>query len=1016
MSGGNNGNGGDIFAWAGPRWYTIPSGRCFLDDLAQGLCQSLGHDLPSATILTPTRRGARLMAQAFSQQARGKALLLPQVRAIGDLDEGEPPFDLDALGLDLPPALSPLRRRFELARLIAEHYDGLGGGAPSGKLALELADSLAGFFDSLALEEVDASDKLDSLVRGEGADEYTLAAWAEHWQVSARFLAIAVRRWPQRLLELERMDPSQRQVVLIRRLAEQWRDRPPATPLILAGTTGSAPSTADLSNIVARAPMGAVVLPGLDLSLAEDAWRQIEDSHPQATMKRLLDRHRVRRDDVREWPASLDADRKARARRRLINEALRPAAATADWRDQIAALRQENDRAVEEGLDGLYEIHSARDEEAASAIALLMRETLETPQKVVALITPDLTLARRVAARLTRWGLTADISAGEPLSASLTGRFLLDLLALMDDPADPVRLLDLFHNPLCRFAGKSAIDTIDLRALRGATPSDAAMIATLLQGHEEALALWGDFTAHLAPVLTGFGDAPADLGATLTRFVQVAESLARDKGQVLWAGAPGAEASSLFSELIREGQGFAVRHAREFGDIVGALIRKAKVRTGGNFHPRLLILGAIESRLVKADRMILAGLEEGVWPQAPDNDPFLSRPMRARLGLPSPERRTGLSAHDFVQGATAPEVYLVTRHRREGEPQVQSRWLWRLQTLAKGAGAEIQTHPDIIDWARALDCGLPVKPAELKPAHQPAPAPPLAARPTRMSVTEVETFVRDPYAVYARRVLTLKPVDRPNEPVEARQRGTAIHRSLERFVAENAPLGEEGVRQLTGLLAQELAATHLSPAQMALQRPLLPGMAAAFVDFEAGRRASRPRLRIEQDGQLTFATGRGDFTLTARADRLEVREDGPQPGGADIIDFKTGGHASVKQVLAGFYPQLTLTAAILKRGGFAGIAAGTSVGDMIYVRLSPDKTSVRPVRDKAMSNDDLAEVALARLKARLAAYDDPKKGYKSWTAPQFLKGRGGDYDQLARLYEWYVLGDDEASDVEESEA
>jgi len=57
----------------------------------------------------------------------------------------------------------------------------------------------------------------------------------------------------------------------------------------------------------------------------------------------------------------------------------------------------------------------------------------------------------------------------------------------------------------------------------------------------------------------------------------------------------------------------------------------------------------------------------------------------------------------------------------------------------------------------------------------------------------------------------------------------------------------------------------------------------------------------------------------------------------------------------------------------------------------------------------------SRLKARIAAYDDPKKGYKSWTAPQFLKGRGGDYDQLARLYEWYVLGDDEAAEAEEAE-
>lgn len=224
-----------------PRWFTIPSGRPFLDDLARGLCRSLGDQLPQAQLFTPTRRGARAMARAFSSQTKGGALLLPQIRAIGDLDEGEPPFDLEALGLDLPPALSPLRRRFELARLITQHYHGHEDREVSGRRALDLAESLARFFDSLALEEVDASDRLHTLVTGEGRDAHTLAMWAEHWQVSAQFLAIAVEAWPKRLAELGMMDPSQRQVVLIRRLVDQWRDHPPQVPVILAGTTGSAP-------------------------------------------------------------------------------------------------------------------------------------------------------------------------------------------------------------------------------------------------------------------------------------------------------------------------------------------------------------------------------------------------------------------------------------------------------------------------------------------------------------------------------------------------------------------------------------------------------------------------------------------------------------------------------------------------------------------------------------------------------------------------------------------------------
>ena len=380
--------------------------------------------------------------------------------------------------------------------------------------------------------------------------------------------------------------------------------------------------------------------------------------------------------------------------------------------------------------------------------------------------------------------------------------------------------------------------------------------------------------------------------------------------------------------------------------------------------------------------------------------------MRQKLGLPTPERRTGLSAHDFLQTAAAPEAYLITRRRREGEPQVQSRWLWRLKTLCEGAGVHIKSRPDVLDWARALDCGLTDKPAALRPAKRPEPRPPVAARPHSLSVTDVEVFVRDPYAIYARKILRLRPLDRPNEPVEARQRGTAIHKSLERFVEEDRPLGTAGVVALTGLLEDELSKTHMSAAQIALQRPLLPNMARAVVEFEADRRAARPRLIIEGRGEIHVNVSGRDFALVAKADRLEVRD-----GQTDILDFKTGQPASVKQVLAGFYPQLTLTAAILKNGGFDGVAA-RSVGDLMYVRVASDAVTQRPVYEKGVGNDDLADQALISLKRRLEAYSKPDKPYLSWTAPQFLKNRGGDYDQLARLYEWYVLGDDETGDAE----
>ncbi len=994
----------DIFAVAGPRWFSIPAGRSFLDDMTTGLMASLGEHLSEAQILTPTRRGARAMAQAFTGRARGGALLLPQIRAIGDLDEGEPPFDLEALGLDLPPALSPLRRRFELARLIQAHGDLFAAGDMTTRRALDLADSLSAFFDSLALEEIDAAGRLDSLIAGDGDDQYVLEAMAEHWQISAQFLSLAVHEWPGRLAELGAMDPNQRQVALIRRLARQWTEHPPQMPLVLAGSTGSAPAMADLMHVIAEAPKGAVILPGLDLSLADDVWAQIEDSHPQGTMKHLLDRHRLDRAAVQVWPASADPDRKARARRRLLNESLRPAEATKDWREQIAAIRAENDGfdPIMEGLDGLHHIVTARDEEAASVIALLMREVLDQPGKVAALITPDQVLARRVSARLTRWGLQADSSAGEPLSGSLPGRFLLDLMTLMRTPHEPVRLLSLFNNPLCRFAGDAGLRTLEMRALRGATPRGTAAVSTALQEHPEALHLWTDYLAAVAPL----SDLGGDLSAALTAVTVAAQDLS--DGDALWVGAAGAQTAQLLADLIAESAGFRVDDARQVADILDQALQQAKIRTGGNTHPRLLVLGAIEARLVKADRLILAGLEEGVWPQTPPIDPFLSRPMRARLGLPSPERRTGLSAHDFVQAACAPEVFLVQRQRREGEPQVASRWLWRLETLCAGAGVAMARADHYLAWARRLDRGLIDKPASLKSAPRPDPRPPVSVRPDRLSVTEVETFIRDPYAIYARKILRLKPLDRPKEPVEAHQRGTAIHKALERFVGEAVGLDEAGETRLAAMLEEELDAAGLAPPLLALQRPLLGDMARGYIDFEHGRRTDNPRLIVEQKGELTLKTGRGDFILTAKADRIELRN-----RVVDVLDFKTGAPPSSDQVVKGFYPQLTLTAAMLRRGAFPGIDAGV-VGDLIYVRVSSGDSRERVVGEKNVSNEELADEALARLERRLETYGRVSKPYLSWTAPEHRKNRGGDYDQLARLYEWDVLGDDGPAESEAS--
>jgi ATP-dependent helicase/nuclease subunit B len=479
----------------------------------------------------------------------------------------------------------------------------------------------------------------------------------------------------------------------------------------------------------------------------------------------------------------------------------------------------------------------------------------------------------------------------------------------------------------------------------------------------------------------------------------LAADLDGDHGR-LWSGPDGEAASQLLSGLIGESEGLPDCSPYGFARLLERLIEAETVRAGRAAHPRLKILGAIESRLIAADRLVLAGLEEGVWPQAAPTDPFLSRPMRAELGLPPPERRIGLSAHDFAQAACAPEVVLLHCERRDGAPTVESRWLWRLRTLAKGADALPETRPELLAWASALDA-----PGPFAPAPRPQPRPPLDARPRELPVTAVETWLRDPYAIYARYILKLRPLERPGEAVEARTRGIAVHRALQLFV-ERYPeaLPEDSGEAFQELLVEALREAGMARPAMAREHALAKGAAPWVVDFEQQRRRGA-RLLVEQKGMLDFEAGGQTFRLTARADRLELR--GPT---ADILDFKTGRPPSILQVETGFAPQLTLTAAILGLGGFEQ-AGPRAAGELVYVQITgrTNQPEPRAVAGPPQS-EAWAERAFEGLKGRVERYRSQDVPYPSWTAPQFLNERGGDYDHLARVWEWHVIGDGEGTE------
>ena len=977
-----------------PRWFHIPAHRPFADDVARGLLDALDGQGPEALadalILTPNRRGARAMAEAFLRVAPGRAILAPQVRPLGDLEAGEPPFEPADLALDLPAGITPLRRRFELARLVAELEHLIPGGVAGAAQALEMADALGGFLDSLQIEEIEVGDKLAGLV-----DE----AHADHWRAARRFLETALARWTQRLADLGLMDVAARRALLLRRLADLWEAQPPPRLVIAAGSTGSAPATRALLAAMARAPLGAVILPGLDTELDEAAWAVIDPQHPQSALKRLIAEAGLSNRHVPIWPASSGADAAGTARVRLINEALRPADATADWLSVIGKLRTPGHDGVAAGLSGLTRVRAAHEDEAATVVALLLREALETPDLTAALVTPDAALARRVAARLTRWGVIPESSVGMPLGLTRAGALAALMARAAADPLDPVALLALIKHPFARLGPARPLEAsrgLLPAALRGPRARDwSALRDKADRISPEALALVARLEAIVGP-LAETGDAPA---ARARALCVALEHLCDGGPGDPWLGAEGEALSRLLGALLRDGEVLPRTDAATFAELLNRLMAAETVRAPEATHPRLRILGALEARLVRADRVILAGLEEGVWPQAAPQDPFLSRPMRAALGLPSPEQRIGLSAHDFAQAACASEVILVDTERRGGSPAVKSRWLWRLETLARGADLDLAARIDVLAWARTLDA-----PDTLDRPIRPAPSPPLAARPRKMAVTRIETLTRDPYAVWARDILRLYPTRPPDEAPDARARGTAIHTAFERFT-ESWPtdLPVDAAAQFATTYMEALVEAGLPPEDLAREAALAAEAGQWVADLERERRADGRTLHVELSGELTFQVNGVPFTLTAKADRIETTPDGH----ANIIDFKTGAAPTRKQVETGFSPQLTLSGAILQGGGFAGLGP-RPVGDLTYIEVKGRRPAGKVETRGAAGGESgaLVAAALEGLTALITRYDDPVATYPSRTAPQFVKTYASDYDHLARVAEWSTGADD----------
>lgn len=995
---------------AKPAVFSIPVQRAFADALVAGLIARFADGalgLAEGLILLPSNR-ARSAVQAAFVRAGGQGLLMPRLVVIGDADlDEEVALALDPIdeSAALPPAIDPLRRRLMLAALIEKHRPA-GEEAITGAAAFQLAEGLGRVIDQLHYEEV-APAQLGEIAA-------VLGDLAQHWQASWERLRLLVEHWPAELTRAGMIDRAERRNRLLDRVSQGWRVAPPARFVVAAGITTAAPAIARLLRIVADMERGMVVLPGLDLGMADEEWEALGpvaadpdnvarplETHPQYHLKLLLGRMGVARGEVRTWEGVSDFDGPD-ARADFVSLLFAPAAYTARWQETT-------DLSAE--IAGLSGAVFADDGQEAQGIALMMRAALETPGRTAALVTPDRALAERVASALARWDIAVDDSAGRPLAKLPPGTLLLGLAELAARFA-PVRLLTVLSHPLVR-KGEARLPWLDqVRRLDlllrepGLTPGWDGVSARLAQlaadskarGHGAAAALhdwWGELVAglgtHLAPLAAGTAVPPTTLLAALQA------ALRWLTGDAVWAGPAGRQLADLFDRwALAMGAGPALIAPGDFPAMLADLLGGESVRPPYGGHPRLFIWGLLEARLQRADVMILGGLDEGRWPQALSPDPWLAPGIRRLLGLAAPERQQGMAAHDFA-GALAARKVVVTRAQRSGgDPAVASRFWLRLSALAGELPAATIGGQPVAALAALLD----VPPGDPAPAPRPAVVPPPDARPDAISVTGVDQLARDPFAFYAAKILRLGALDPLSQGPDAKWFGTRVHKLLEDW--QRAGMTEAA-------LEKELAALAADPALDALARAFWLPRIVPSLRWAAERVWAERDERWPVASEVKGAMVVDGIRLHGKADRIDQLAD----GSLAIVDYKSGAAPSGTAAAAGLDNQLGLLGLIAEAGQADGLDAA-AVSSLEYWSLKRDRAKgeegkVSPThggRRALKSAEEAVEraaEALADLSARFLLGQEP-----------FVPGDAGrryiDFDQLMRRDEWFGRGDGGALD------
>lgn len=882
--------------------FFIPPSCDFLKELAHGVRELFPDPLlfSKVTMLLPNKRSCQRIREIFAENS-SSAGFLPHIRPIGEAEEEELALFLPEAAA-IPPAISDISRDLLLSDMIQAYYADKGG-MPAHQ-AILLASALANFLDDVQREEI-SPENLAHLVPAE---------LAEHWQLTVEFLQIAFRKWPEILKTRGLIDPIERRNRLLHLQAEYWQNLPSKHPVIIAGTTGSMPATAQLIETLLAMDTGYLVLPGLDTHMSETAWREMGEVHPQYGMKRLLAFLNQPRANVRPWQ-NLNCDQ---SRNHMISAAMLPNPLEVEITSDIKS----------EAAEGMEMITFQNLQQEATAIALMLRQELETPDSTACLVTNHRQLARMVAGIMRRWDVNVDDSAGIPMADTPTMVFLRLVIEMVSSRYAPIALLSALKHPFAAM-GESApvfkekVRQLEMLVLRGVRKEGGlqGMAAWLEAEGESALAAWlldiGKLTTSFEQLLA---KPQVPMAEILEAHLMLAISLATTDTQtgesILWAHDMGVQGLEWIEKLRQTVAGGGIIDGAEYGAIFEQLLVSATYRPRFGTHPRLSILSPLEARLQHFDVMILGSLNQGSWPQE-TSSLWMSEPMREQFGLPTLKRGIGQAAHDFYQLLHNKRVVMTRATKMEGAVTLPSMWVVRLMAAFESGEKLLAPKQPWAEWAAALYA------SEVKyTTPVPVPNPPMEVRPRVYSVTHIEKLLRNPYRFYAEHLLALRPLDEIDADPGAPEFGILIHEIFHRFNQQ------PGDRETLIAIAREVFAPFATrPAIIQIWWPRFEAIAEWFMSVDKERRASARHIASEVKGEARFSLGSSDIMfdimLKAKADRIEQHD-----SAINIIDYKTGHLPNMSEIKKGEASQVALTALIVEQGGFSTL--GKNVAAIEY--------------------------------------------------------------------------------------